>query len=274
MRQYTFFAGESTITMSAAFTSHKWGHVLRTPDFQINDGVLCNGETSVEGLIYFADSEDKEKALKNLQVLHASAVPCWPLPETLLRVFDRHQCLKILQDAGLVDHQIWQGSYDERREPDVYPCVLKVGLAHRGEGKILVSSRDHWATLERWTDTATLEPFFQGHSVRVLVIGDYVTSFEVINDRSWIKNSAGCDVLDWDASEELVAHARAVAKCLDLEVCGVDYVITNDGLAHLLEANQFPGLTTIPSDDREVVKKFFVDKMTLVEEMAKRKRVV
>ncbi len=270
MTNFIFFAGKSTITMGAAFSMDNWRHTQRCKEFHVKDGEFkINKENYLySGLVYFADFYDKSLSLRILELIQENNIPCWPNPETLIKLHDRHDSLEILENNGMLNHTIWQGLEEEKPHQDklplsYFPYVLKTGNSHRGEGKTLIKNREEWSKAS-WEGRATLEPFFEGESVRILIIGDYHTSFKLINGTSWIKNSEGCDVEDWEPIPKMLEHAKCCNKILGLEVSGVDYIVTKDDF-HLLEVNQFPGLTSIPSEDREKVKNFFKEKMRYVE---------
>ena len=86
-----------------------------------------------------------------------------------------------------------------------------------------------------------MEPFFEGESVRVLLLGERAFGARLRNEGSWIKSSAGASIEAWEPGEAIVRHARRATRLFGLEIAGVDYVIDPAGF-HLLEVNPFPRL--------------------------------
>ena len=116
--------------------------------------------------------------------------------------------------------------------------VLKWGSRHCGEDKARASGR--WLVEQ----DAIVEPFFDGRSERVLVVGGEAWHLRYESD-DWRKNvRAKVAVIDPDA--ELVARARRICASLGLEVAGVDFVVTPES-AYLLEVNAYPGLDDVPA---------------------------
>jgi glutathione synthase/RimK-type ligase-like ATP-grasp enzyme len=238
MKNFLFISGESTISLPLVYSTKEWNHTT-------NSGMIVYDKClhrkvfpfeDLHGVIFYSDYDDKSLQYFNLLSILESKVICWPDPVSLIAMRDRHRVLKECVDAGFVNHHVDQVLYF-RTSLD-FPVVVKTGNSHRGQDKFLVKScRD----IPQWQGVATIEPFFEGKSVRVLVINNDYDSFEVINDSSWIKNTEGADILPFEASKELVEHAFAVTKHFKLDIAGVDYIVNDDGF-HFLEINQFPGL--------------------------------
>ncbi len=148
---------------------------------------------------------------------------------------------------------------------------MKIGQAHSGEGKYLVNAYEELPHLHDdglgmgWDGLATIEPFFEGRSARILLIGEHAFGIWNDNPNSWIKNSIGAETEMWpNPPATLVAHARTAAIIFGLEIAGVDYVIGADGAYHFLEINQFPGLD-VSDEVVEVAKKFLGQRMDEIE---------
>jgi hypothetical protein len=265
-------AGEFSLTMKLTFRRDRWWHTCSASRLQhVTHGVVRREKflrEELRGIIFYADVDDKQLESESLQAIIASEVPCWPDPNTLLRMIDRHCVMSKLIELGLVDHDVWQGMHHARTHHGLtnYPLVLKVGNNHRGQGKYLVPTWDDLNQFPEWQGIATLEPFFSGDSYRVLLVGEDAFGIRVANGQSWIKNSVGADASFDTPCNEIVAHARKVANEFALDVAGVDYVVNprHPEDFHFLEVNQFPGIPLdLPGIER--VEHFIDSRMQWVE---------
>jgi hypothetical protein len=116
--------------------------------------------------------------------------------------------------------------------------VVKWGNRHCGEDKERVTG------VVELAHDAVIEPFVEGRSVRVLLVGERAWQLEYASD-DWRKNvRATVSVVEADA--ELVARARQTTTRLGLALAGVDYIVNEEG-ATLLEVNAYPGLEDVPA---------------------------
>ena len=116
--------------------------------------------------------------------------------------------------------------------------VLKWGNRHCGEDKVRAIGS------VQVTNAAVIEPFVEGRSERVLVVGEHVWHLRY-ESSDWRKNvRATVEEIAPDA--KLVARARQTARHLGLAIAGVDYVVGESG-ATLLEVNAYPGLDDVPA---------------------------
>jgi hypothetical protein len=268
-------AGEFGVSMPLVFRRDLWTHTMSASELVLvvgDDGarrVRRRGVPSelLSGVIFYADMDDKDLEKRNIELLSANKIPCWPSPALLSRMLDRHLVLLNLCQAGYVSHPVVIG-FEPTRDELPPPYVLKAGLAHRGQDKFLIRDPDRdWPT-ELPTGLRTMEPYFEGESVRVLVIDDDMYGIRIRNDRTWIKNLPGAESERIELRDNLKAHARAVCYHLDLEVAGVDYIVEPNGAFHLLEVNHFPGLNV---DDEIVARaqRFLGEIMEILERRAK-----
>lgn len=262
--------------MPAAFSMQKWQHSCTAERLEFRVGKLyrkTQPNDPLEGVILYADLEKKDLELQNiLNVIH-SGIPCWPNPDTLLRMIDRHTVFAECVAAGFVGHptlQLLGGRWNPDQVDEMiingpgYPTVFKTGSAHRGEGKLLVHSKEE---IQAWEGIATIEPFFKGRSVRVLIIGDNAFGIEVSNGETWVKNQAGAEIHEFTPSTELLEHAWKVTRHFGLDVAGVDYVIRDNDEFSFLEINQYPGFAGF-DEILECAKVFLKNKMKEVETRA------
>ncbi len=117
--------------------------------------------------------------------------------------------------------------------------VAKWGNWHCGENK------EHF--LGKWTSEypSTLEPFIEGESVRVVVIGDNCWQIK-LEGQDWLKSihDPRADFMPLD--NDLLDDTKSIKKSLNLETIAVDYIISKEGSKHLLEVNHIPNVTRFP----------------------------
>ncbi len=275
-RDMLFMAGEFQVTQPLVFLRDvdRWSHTMSSRRLTVNeDGTLSRlGITeSLSGFVYYHRAEDVEVERHNLALLAHRRAPCWPEPQMLSRITDRHAVMEMCRHAGLVRHPVLFAKRHSLSWPPLEtPFVLKTGQAHQGEGKHLIRTRDDLP--ESWEGWATIEPFFEGRSARILLIprlgvgtGRHAFGIWNDNDSSWIKNSAGGETSLWESPpKDLVEHATRVASAFNLEIAGVDYVVDKSGGWHFLEVNQYPGLGGFdPIID--AAKAFLGERMTCLE---------
>ncbi|MDI3284039.1 hypothetical protein [Polyangium sp. 15x6] len=235
--RFLFLTGEPAATLPLLKERPTWAPVLSAITFDVFAGRLHRRRSATDdfrGVVYFADVRDKDVEQHNLRVLAENEIPCWPDPAALRAASQRHAALGRCVAAGLVEHPVVQSTFT--REPLLpFPYVLKVGEEHRGEGKFLIqSARD----IPRWDGIATAEPFFEGESVRVLILGERTFGVRIQNEGTWIKNAPGASLEAWEPDEAIASHARRAARLFGLEVAGIDYVIDRVG-PHFIELNPF-----------------------------------
>lgn len=263
--RFLFLTGEPAATLPLLKGRPDWAPVLSAITFDVVAGRLRRRRSATDdfrGLVYFADVRDKDIERHDLGVLAGSAFPCWPDPAALLAASDRHAALARCVSAGLVDHPVVQARWT--REPLLpFPYVLKVGDEHRGEGKHLIRSA---ADIVPWDGIATMEPFFEGESVRVLLLGEQAFGARIRHEGSWIKNAPGASIEPWDPDPALVQHARRAMRLFDLEIAGVDYVLDPGG-PHFLELNPFPRVG-LSKESAAIAREIFARRMDAVEAAA------
>ena len=266
-RPYLFLSGEHATTMPLVFSKWLWNHTMTASELIFDEKTNTFRRSNIpseklKGIIFYADMDDKEKEYRNLLTIKTHNISCYPNVNILLRMFNRHEVMEECVNAGFISHEIYQLLSDEINNFQFnYPVVLKTGNSHRGIDKFLIKNKDEFPS---WEGIATIEPFFEGASVRVLLIGDQFFGTRIDNEESWIKNSPGADISDYYPGKTLVQHAKAVAKYFELDIAGVDYIVDSRGDFHFLEINQFPGISG--SDEiSDAAKKFLSNKMDSME---------
>lgn len=245
MRPFLFLSGEYQTTMPLVFERDPWQHTMSSRRLvEVRRGVVRRDNVpreEIRGVLWYASVEDERVLGDNLATLARARVPCWPAIGTMCGMMNRHELMAACVWMGFVDH--WVQCYARPGLPIFLPrpFVLKTGNLHRGEGKHLIREGD---ALPEWEGWATAEPFFEGQSCRVLIIGDQHFGIRYDNPSSWIKNAAGADVEMWpEIPRAAVEHALRVHRYFGLEMSGIDYIIGAGGAVHFLEYNQFPGIS-------------------------------
>ena len=123
--------------------------------------------------------------------------------------------------------------------PPDHEIVAKWGNWHCGENKERV--RGSWTC-----DVPTLfEHFIAGEAVRIMRIGDRTWQIRLSGD-DWRKSIHPHDAGFMDIDPELADDAAALQRHFNLELVGIDYMISRDGSRHMLEVNHIPNVTRFP----------------------------
>lgn len=277
-RPYVFLSGEFRVTMPAVFSRDKWQHTMTADKLLlIGDGKIRRSKfvnEAIDGVIFYADLQDKELEMHNLKLLLDNNIPCWPSPNHLLKMINRHDVMELCVKNGFVDHEVIHTTgfidYGVIKATQIcsslkYPFVIKTGLEHRGIGKFLIEKEDDLSNIE-FDGEATFEPFFKGSSIRILIIDEFYFGIKIDNNESWIANSPGAEtsIFNVDPKSDIAIHARSVANYFCLDFAGVDYIVSDDGKYHFLEINQFPGLD-VDDSITPIIRNALFNKMDYVE---------
>jgi len=114
--------------------------------------------------------------------------------------------------------------------------VAKWGNWHCGENKV-VFDRFHHPDQPTW-----YEPYWEGESVRVIVIGDRTWQVALAGP-DWLKSIHDPAARFVEPRPELVEDAVRLVRHFGLEIGAVDYQVEPDGTTHLLELNHIPSVT-------------------------------
>ncbi len=261
-RPYLFMSGEFRVTMPVVFENDSWSHTMSTSELIIDNGILRRAKIfteSLKGIILYADLDNKELERKNLQLIIDNSIPCWPNPKALIKMLDRHE---VLQNSEIIDKRLFITHNEFKYFP--FPFVVKTGNSHRGIGKFLVTNENE---LPFWEEIATIEPFYVGTSVRILIIGKKYYLYQYDNSNSWIKNSPGAEITVLDSKnipKNTLEHAFRLKEKFGLDIVGCDYVVDQLGNFNFLEINQFSGLDVFDEEVLEA-KSFLRLKMLEIE---------
>lgn len=120
------------------------------------------------------------------------------------------------------------------------PSVAKWSDKHCGDGKAIVSGA--WTAAE----SSLIEPYWEGESQRVLRVGERYWQLSY-QSADWRKN-VDADVCEIDLDPALVDRTRQLTSRLNLEVAGVDFLVSPSG-SRLLEVNAYPGFDEVAAAD-------------------------
>jgi hypothetical protein len=165
--------------------------------------------------------------------------PCFPNPQGMLDCRLRHTCLvRALRVTKFPGHGRGFVPAGQSIDCDV-DTIAKWGNWHCGENK------HRFIGVWRAEESATLEPYFSGKSVRIVLLNDEAMQIELAGEdwkHSIHHNDAHFTPLDVD----LVEDSRHIARHLNLDILGNDYIVTQTGERYLLEVNHIPNVTRFP----------------------------
>jgi len=117
--------------------------------------------------------------------------------------------------------------------------VAKWGNWHCGENK------ERFERVWQAQEPAIVERFLEGTAIRVVVIGERHWQIKLAGD-DWLKSIHHSGACFMKPDPRLVADTRNVARGFGLEIAANDYIVTGDGVPHLLEVNHIPNVTRFP----------------------------
>ncbi len=114
--------------------------------------------------------------------------------------------------------------------------VAKWGNWHCGENKECIEGK--WTSSE----TAILEPFFDGVAVRIVVVGEDYLQIKMAGD-NWLKSIHHEHAMIAEVDAELLEDSLRLKSAFGLEMIANDYIIGDKGEKYLLEVNHIPNMT-------------------------------
>ena len=185
------------------------------------------------GVVYYGYFDDAGDARRALAV---AATPTFPDVRATLPLDER--AIALLLALRVDESESRRGFVPRGVEVNLErEQVLKWGNRHCGDDKARAVGP---TGIE---NAAVVEPFVEGSSERILLVGDHVWHLRY-ESTDWRKN-VGATVTRIEPNDELVARARRTAQRLGLDVAGVDYIVGAKG-ATLLEVNAYPGFDDVP----------------------------
>jgi len=194
-----------------------------------------------------------------LDLIRLSKVPCVNSAESLLRGWDKLSMHAEMTRAGLpvMPSSIAVGPDAlSLLQPDL-PCVIKVGNHHGGLGKARAQTAEQWKDLVDLAalsqDYTVAEPFIDYTAdVRCVAVAGNVWCMRRDNE-DWKVNRGTVIPQLIDPPDELARWTLAAAQHLGSILVGLDFLQSRDGVWHLLECNDVPGLTGFPNAVRMAV---------------------
>lgn len=260
---YLFLSGEVSTTLPMCVRRDGWQHTTVARPMRAKGGRVAYGALPkrFDAVLWYCSVDDDVMRLGNQMAIREAGVPCWPSLDLLETWGDRRDKLYAAAAEGLVDDVTFAhfGSFESKTaERD---SVVKVGNLHVGEGKHLVRAGELFPV---WDGLASIEPFVEGRSVRVYVVGERTFGVEYVNELTWIKNAPGAETFEVELDRALVDHASRVHRLHGFPVSGIDYIVRPDGSFRFLEHNHFPGIT-LHAEAEEAIKAVFVEAMDSLE---------
>ena len=114
--------------------------------------------------------------------------------------------------------------------------VAKWGNWHCGENKHRFSG--YWAS----QNTATLEPFYDGDAVRIMIVGNKAWQIKLEGD-TWLKSIHPETACFMPIDRDLYDDTKHIKSALNMDMIGNDYILGTDGKNYLLEVNHIPNIT-------------------------------
>ena len=255
-----FLSGEFSLSLTLVMLSDRWKHSMSAHKIQNHTNYFSyNDIGKYTGCIYYASVEDDD-VINNYETL--KQFNCWPDPEFMLKLKNRHEVMQMCINEKLCESNVIVSDNTKITIP-WDKAVLKYGNVHSGECKMILSKNN--VVPNTIKGLFTLEPFYEGRSIRIMHIENEIYAFETLNESNWIKNAAGGECYDIHPPKLLVEHSSRVKDFFEAEICGNDYILSNDGKTFsFLEFNQFPDVAAT-DEIKASCKKFFSKKMKEIE---------
>jgi hypothetical protein len=173
------------------------------------------------------------------RALALSNTPTFPNVKSTILHDDKAISLISALSADPVKNNLDRGFINKNTDIGITcQTVAKWGEWHCGQGKAVFNN------VANVPEQSILEPFIEGESHRILIVGDSVWQIRYDSD-DWRKNVNSKITILKHADPELAVRSEKIAQNLGLSIVGIDYIINDHG-AFLLEVNAYPGLDQIP----------------------------
>jgi len=213
-----------------------WHQLL--PKIAVKEGVLYVEKSSgvgmlpVDKVVYYGIYDNDFDFITGLALWGG---PCFPNARAMMECRMKIPCL--IKALSLTRFGAPRGFLSAGAEINMNDAtVAKWGNWHCGENKHLFTGA--WQCEE----VATLEPFYPGDAVRIMMIGSTAWQIKLEGD-SWLKSihpdTAGFMPID----EALYEDTLHIKRALQLDMIGNDYIVGTDGTKRLLEVNHIPNIT-------------------------------
>lgn len=226
-----------------------------------------------------------ETVLAVLEAMTASGAVAVNSAESIRIGRDHWRTARSLEAAGVAVPLTIAGADPEGLARDAaarlrFPVVVKQRRSRMGVGVIRCTARDQLEavldSLWRVGDEVVVQEYVEtgGSSLRVLVSGDAAVAAARFTAAAgeWRSNAArGGEVCGVDIDERTAEVALRAARAADLDLCGVDLLLSSDGFV-VGELNPSPGFTALERATRIDVASAVVSTLAGLEDRATRRR--
>ncbi|MGX7666519.1 hypothetical protein [Flavobacterium pedocola] len=231
------------------------GHILwhqALPKILVKEGVLFMekengiGMLPVDKVVYYGIFDNDLDFISGLTLWGGA---CYPNPRAMLDCRLKIPCLIKALELTKFGHP--RGFVSANTEITMNTdTVAKWGNWHCGENKERISGD--------WTSefASTLEPFFEGESVRIMNIGVHYWQIKLEGD-NWLKSIHPDSACFMEIDDDLLQDTIHIKKELKMDMIGNDYIILNNGEKRLLEVNHIPNITRF-----DVVREAYLSTVT------------
>lgn len=144
-----------------------------------------------------------------------------------------------------VVHQDYFSSHREMMYGNTFPCVVKVGHAHAGFGKMKINDHhtfeDFRTIVALNSNYVTAEPFINGeYDLRIQKIGTHIRAFQRESVcGSWKTNMGSSDLREVEVTDQYRRWIEEAGNLFGgLDICTVDAIFDHDsGQAQIMEVN-------------------------------------
>lgn len=208
------------------------------PKMVVKDGILYIeknngiGMLPVDKVIYYGIYENDFDFITGLALWNG---PCYPNPHAMMDCRLKIPCLikSLTYSRFAVPRGFISAGASVHTAEDT---VAKWGNWHCGENKHRFQG--YWESKE----TATIEPFFEGEAVRIMIVGSYHWQIK-LEGKSWLKSIHPATAHFMEIDPDLLADTLYIKEKLGLDMIGNDYIIAKDGKKYLLEVNHIPNIS-------------------------------
>ncbi len=240
-----------------------------------NEGnrVIYNGEDILNTRYVFPRIDGKRKSIgiKILSIYELKGVKM-PYPSFALEIIhDKFLTSLYLSHYGIsVPKTIYAQSLDSLKNIH-YPIILKLLSGSGGKGVMLIENEDALeSVISTLQDEKGNEFLIQEYikkekveDIRILVSYDKVIgAMKRIAKEGEIRANVkvGGNVLSYEPTQEEERIALKAAKALNLKICAVDIITTDDGKPYVIELNLNPGIRGLmKATSKDIAKEIMMD---------------
>ncbi len=260
------------------------GHEFVLLDLKNLDYSIIDSELKLNG--YEPQSDDIIIVRATFKFLHAIVALMNYYKSKGIRVFDNHLLEHKYSINKLTDfiqlgasgipmpktyHVSTFDQYYEVVESLGYPVIIKLTKSGKGKGIFKMDNKQELDAfiaensqegMTKEAEKYVIQEFIPYiHDLRVLLIGEHVHVMKRIPGENEFRAnfSLGGAVELFDAEESDIELARKALAAVNLDIGGVDVLITEDGKRYILEANHTPGMLGMEEATGENITKEYLE---------------